>query len=124
MAQKFIFLGQSGESALETINGNFFELYASLNPPIKASNVSGDVFQAIQANTFVTNIYLTPTVGTPTLRVGITPGGSELLDDTVIEFMQPINANQLFTVIGALYFTFSGSVGAIDIRIDLIPNFN
>lgn len=124
MAQRFIQNGESGFAVREALNENFFELYSALNPPIKASNVSGDVFQTIQANTFITNIYLTPTIGTPTLRVGITPGGNELLDNTVLDFMQPINANQLFTAIGALYFTFSGSVGAIDIRIDLIPNFN
>lgn len=117
--------GDSGLTSRNTINGNFTELYANLNLPIKIAGMNANFNQAIGANVMVTTINISPKTGGPvTLRIGITANGQEILEDTEISAPQPVQAGQLFTSSGTLYFTFSSGSGTLNVRIDVINNFN
>jgi hypothetical protein len=80
----------------------------------------GNYTQAIQANSFIKNIYLKAVSGTPIVYIGISPGSNDVLESQTVTF-QPINTDQYFANAGNLYFTVTG--GTINIRIELIPNF-
>jgi hypothetical protein len=125
MAQQIVNDADTGLSARNKINANCTELYANLNLPIKIPGMSANYNQAIGANAMVTNINIAPVDDGPiTLRIGITANGQEILGDTVIAAPQPVQAMQLFTSAGTLYFTFTSGMGTLNVRIDVINNFN
>lgn len=122
MAQQLITVDvTNGEQAADIINGNFTELYNSLTVPIKLKNVQANTQQAIAANTKVLTIDISGTAGSPTLRIGTTPNGIEIMDDTEIGNSQPVNVDLYFPDAGTIYFTLSG--GTVSIRIAVILNF-
>lgn len=117
--------GNSGLTARNAINGNFTELYANLPLPIKIAGMAANFNQAIAANVMVTNIFIKPVSGGPvTLRIGTTANGQEILPDTPVSGQQIVNANEYFGSAGTLYFTFSSGSGNLNVRIDVINNFN
>ena len=46
----------------------------------------------------------------------------QVIDNTYPNY--PVQAQQYFATAGTLYFTFSGTAGVINIRIDVINNYN
>lgn len=126
MGQQYILIGISGETALEVINGNFTELYGTLNPPFKYKLANQSFAQAISANVMVTTISITNISSSPTLRIGITPNGQEILGDIAITNTIIVTAQQYFLTAGIIYFTWtSGNFsGIVNIRMDVINNYN
>ena len=123
MSQAYIVLGQTGEDALTVLNGNFTQLFGALTVPFKLTGVSGAFTQSIPANTFVTNISLTPIGGTPMINIGLTNNGGEILPTMQITQFTLIAAQQYFQNAGLIYFNTSG-IGSFNIRIDYIANYN
>lgn len=119
--QQIINNGESGLEVRNALNDNFTELYSSLIIPIKLT-VTGNQTQAISQNTFITTISLTPSGGTPTLDIGTTNGGGEILPSMPITSFTPIVVQLYFPTAGILYFNLSG-VGSVNVRIDYIPNY-
>lgn len=125
MAQVIINNGDTGLLTRDNLNNMFTDLYSGIFPPIKIPGMSANYNQAIGANTMVTAINIKPVTGGPiTLRIGLTPNGQEILADTVIATPQPVNVTQEFDSSGTLYFTFTSGTGTLNIRIDVINNFN
>lgn len=123
MPQQIILNGESGLDARNAINGNFTILFSGLTVPFKFSAVSGSFTQSIPANTFITNISVSPTTGTPNLNIGLTNNGGEILPTMQITQFTLISAQQYFQNAGLLYFNTSG-IGSVNIRIDYIANYN
>jgi hypothetical protein len=99
-------------------NANFTEVYGNLNLPIKTLNQTGAFTQDIPANTWVERIIVLPQSGTPTIEVGTTLGGSDILPPTLIGNSLPIMIQEYFTNETTLYFTVSG--GNVNKRTDQI----
>jgi len=127
MAQQIISDGESGLASRNAINANFTELYAINNVAIKQPGITGNLNQTIDANTFVQFITIFPVAGTPVIRIGTTPNGVDLMDDTLIDNSQsyyPVQVQQYFLATGTIYFTFTSGSGTIDIRIDILKDYN
>lgn len=120
MSQQIISNGEGGLSVLNAINGNFTELYGALVFPIKLGALSANAEQQILANTFVQLILIGYNAGAPTIRIGTTGGGNQILPDTVISQFTPLSLMQGFTTTQILYFTISG--GSISITLLVNPN--
>lgn len=128
MAQQIILNGESGLDVRNALNDMFAELYGLVlgYTPIKLTNVIANTIQAIPGNTLVAQIALIATSGTPTIRIGTTPNGIEIMDDTVIDGtdQQLLQVQEYFLTAGNLYITFTSGSGALNIRIDVIYNYN
>lgn len=115
--------GDSGLTVRNAINSMTQELYASLTVPIRMKNVQANAAQAIPADSQVMKISVVGTAGAPTIRIGITPNGQELLPDTAIGAQfPPIITEEYFPADGNIYITFSNA-GTILVRIDAILNY-
>jgi hypothetical protein len=121
MAQQTINNGDSGLTVRNGLNSMFTELYASILIPIKAQGVNANRIQAIPLNTFVAGISLSATSGAPTVNIGTTPGGSDLLPATLIGNSQIVLPQLYFQAAGNIYFTVSG--GVFSYRIDVQYNY-
>lgn len=96
-------------------------LAGEVNTPITQTGVTGNITQAIAANTFIQRISLFHAGGTPTVRVGTTPNGEQILPDTLITDFIPIPYDVHTSAGMTLYFTINS--GSIDIRIDVTDNY-
>ena len=123
MARTNINNGDTGLTVRTELNAMFTELYAgiNLNPPVKLVNQTGNIFQAINADTWIQQIFITPNTGTSSIKIGITSEGNEILDTTVVGTYLPIVVQTYFPSAGNLYFAITG--GSVNIRIDLIPSY-
>jgi len=92
---------------------------------IKIPGMTASTSIAIPANTMINSININPMSGGPIiLRIGTTSGGQEILTDTLVNIDLPIQALEYFNSSGYLYFGFTSGTGSLNIRIDLIYNFN
>jgi hypothetical protein len=126
MSQKLISNGEQGLDVRNAINENFAELYsiASGNLPIRILNATGNFIQAIPANAFVQGLSIKLLSGAPNIRIGTSPNGEEIMPDTVITGSQLILVQQIFDSAGSLYFTWTSGSGGVNIRIDVITDYN
>lgn len=123
MAQQVINNGESGLNVRNAINGNFTELYNNLLLPIKIPAINSNTNQAIASNVFITMISIARVSGACTLRIGTSPNGEELMSDTVIDQFYQVVTNFYSASASTIYFTFSGSAGVINVRMDVISNY-
>lgn len=126
MGLQYIDNSESGLNVRNALNEMFFELYGTINPPFKYVNANQNFSQAISANVLVTTITITNISSSPTLRIGITPNGQEILGDIAITNTIIVTAQQYFLSTGIIYFTWtSGNFsGIVNIRMDVINNYN
>lgn len=90
--------------------------------PILLSNKTGNVSQAIPANSWIDKITVFFRAGTPVVRVGTSPNGQELMMDVNVTDYAVVYP-ELYTGAGnTLYFTVNS--GYIDVRIDYKSNYN
>jgi hypothetical protein len=79
--------------------------------------------QVIPDNTLLNSVSLFPAVATPTIRIGTTDGGNEILDDTeVIAFMK-IAIDKYFANETILYITTTAGDGLVNVRMDVSRNY-
>lgn len=78
----------------------------------------------IPANTFIPAIALqtVPGTGTPSVRIGITDGGSEICPDVQPGVFQLITSQYYCEAQTTLYFTYTGP-GIINARVDQVRNY-
>ena len=122
MAQQTILNGQSGLVVRNALNAMFAELYAAIVTPIKLAGVSVNATQAIPANTFIQDIALTATSGSPTIRLGTTPNGTDIMPDTVIGNSQIVETLLYCQNLTTIYISHSGS-GTVSLRFDVLYNY-
>lgn len=124
MAQSLIQDNESGLDVRTALNNMFTELYGNIVQPIKILSASANVIQAIAANTMVVSIFIRPLSGAATLRIGTSPNGEQIMSDTLISIPTPIQVQQYFDGAGNLYFTWTSGASTVNIRIDVINNYN
>jgi hypothetical protein len=110
--------GDSGLDVRNALNSMFYELYANTIVPVKFLNQTGAFTQVIPANTWVERIIVLPQSGTPTIEIGTTLDGSDVLSPTLIGNSLPLMIQEYFTNETVLYFTVSG--GNVNLRTDQI----
>lgn len=116
---------QNGESGLDTrnaINGMLEELYGSIATPVKLPGESINFQQAFPLNTKIVGISLVAMIDNPTVRIGTTPNGQEIMPDTVVGDSMDDVLQYYCKVATTLYFTFT-TPGTINVRVDVINNY-
>lgn len=121
MSQQIVNNGEAGVDARTAINSNFTELYSSLVLPLKLAGVNANTSQPIAANTFVQDIFISASAGTPLLRIGTTPNGTDIMPDTTPGSFAQVSVQEYFASLTTLYITISG--GTVNIRINVLNNF-
>lgn len=121
MAQQIINNGESGLVVRNKLNAMFSELYAAVVLPLKLNGITGNSQQIIPADTFLQAIYISATVGNPTIRIGTTPNGDEICPDVQPGSFQPVIIQQYYAAGVTLYLTLSG--GTVNVRFDVIQDF-
>ena len=111
--------GDSGLSVRNAINAMTLELYSAITLPIKLPNVSVNTNLIVPENTFVDKLGITIISGTPSINIGTTPNGGEILNGeySTINLIQTPYPNQV-----TYYITISGGVASF--RFDVINNYN
>lgn len=69
------------------------------------------------AKTLLEEILLLPISGTPTIRIGTTQGGDEIMEDTAIDGFHKILPDTYFEVDSLLYVTFTGDIPGGEIQL-------
>lgn len=121
MAQQTINNGDTGLAVRTALNGMFGELYGALVIPLKLTGVNANTNQDIPDNTFLQDIFISATVGTPTLRIGTTPNGTDIMPDTAPGSFSQVSVQQYIATATTLYITISG--GTVNIRFGVLNNF-
>lgn len=88
--------------------------------PIKLQNKSTNTSCTVDANTYIKGILAVQNSGTPTLKIGKTPNGEEVMPQTNIVGSMPFPYVEHLTSQTTLYLTISG--GNISVRIDISTN--
>jgi hypothetical protein len=88
------------------------------NEPLRLLNVTGNQSQAISVDSFVNTIFVKTVSGTPSIKIGTTPNGLEILDTTDVNTFQTVMAQLPFTTSGTLYFVILS--GNVNISINII----
>lgn len=121
MAIQTINNGETGSAVRGKLNAMFSELYSSMNLPVKISNVSSNTTQALGANTFLQDISVSAVSGSPTVRIGTTPNGTDILPDTAPGSFSLVNVQEYFASATTLYITISG--GTANFRMMVLNNY-
>jgi hypothetical protein len=90
-------------------------------PPVLLQSVTGNISYSELEITFIKQITFKTISGTPTVQVGVTLGGSEIMPATGVNVFLQVNSEYPFLADGSLYFIVTG--GVVNIRIDQINNF-
>lgn len=122
MAQQIINVGETGLAARTAINQNFAELYSSMVLPLKLPGVAANTSLDLPANSYVGDIFLSDASGGPTIRIGTTPNGQEVLADIAPGTFSQITLQRYFAADTTLYITITGG-GSLNIRIGIMYNF-
>ena len=113
--------GDSGLTARTNLNGMLQELYESIPVVARLKNILVNTNQVIAPNTKVVSIDVAGIAGAPVLRIGLTPNGTDFLEDTPIGNLYPVVPDYWSQNGDTIYYTISG--GTVNIRIGLILNF-
>lgn len=79
--------------------------------------------QTVPDNTLLNSVSLFPAQGTPTIRIGTTDGGNEILDDTEVVAFQKIELDKYFADETILYVTTTAGAGLVNVRMDVSRNY-
>lgn len=124
MGQQVILNGESGLDVRNALNEMFFELYSAIIVPIKLTSITANIaVDNVPADTFINDIAIKVNSGSPTIRIGITPNGQEILGDFQFTTFNYIQTQYLITSLSNIYITFVSGSGNVNIRIDPIYNF-
>lgn len=79
--------------------------------------------QTVPDNTLLNSVSLFPAVGTPTIRIGTTDGGNEILADTEVVAFVKIELDKYFAAETILYVTTTDGDGLVNVRMDVSRNY-
>ena len=113
--------GDSGLIIRGQLNSMFTELYGSIPIPIKLSGVSSNITQAIAANSFIDSIIIKVTSGTPTINLGTSSGGGDLIITSLVSGTNEYIIGQQLDSSATLYINVSG--GTVSVRINLTTSY-
>jgi hypothetical protein len=113
--------GGSGLTIRGQLNDMFTELYGALPIPIKLSGVSSNVTQAIAANSFIDSIIIKVTAGTPTINIGTSSGGGDVIISSLVSGNNYFEIKTPFDSSATLYINVSG--GTVSVRINLTTSY-
>jgi hypothetical protein len=119
--QQSIVEGMSGQAALEVINGNFTELYGALTFPVKLPGLNANTTYAVPANAFISEIDILATSGAPSVNIGTTPNGTDILDVTQPANFAHAEVEAYYAASAPMYITISG--GTISFRMLITLNY-
>jgi len=115
--------GESGLNVRNALNGMLQELYNSIATPVKLPGENVNFTQVFPANTKLQQVSMVALEGTPTIRVGTTPNGHDLVEDTVVDQSNDYVLQYYCKQATTVYFTFVQGPGTISARVDVINNY-
>ena len=121
MPQTTINNGDSGLTVRNSLNTMFGELYGALIIPTKLEGVNSNTTLAVAANSYIEYIAISATAGTPSIHVGTTPNGTDIIPATTPGNFSLTQLEQYFQNATTLYITISG--GTVNMRVGLLSNF-
>jgi hypothetical protein len=125
MSQQFFTNGETGDQVRAVIDANFGELYAGASLPIKIENTGANQTVSIAANTYIESIALGFVSGSPTISIGTTPGGTDILNaqelNNTTNWSYIVQQQKPSASSYSLYFTISG--GNVNIRVNQSINY-
>lgn len=109
--------------------GNFLSYQIAVTDLLKGSvtgsaflsNVTGAQTVIPGDNVYVSSIFVKKISGTPSIKIGTTVGGVDILPVTLITDFQVIHIERLFATSDILYFTITS--GNVNIRVEEITSF-
>lgn len=122
MPQITINNGDSGLTTRNALNSMFADLYGALVIPTKLDGVNVNTTLAILANAFIEYIAISAISGNPTIKIGTTPNGADIVPATAVGNFNLTQLQQYFLNAATLYITISGG-GTVNIRFGVINNF-
>lgn len=124
MAQQIINNGDSGLTTRNNLNSMFTEIYGAIVVPLKIPGINANTTQVIAANTYIEAISIAAANGSPTLRIGTTPNGTDIMPDTAIGASQSVSVQLYCANSTTLYFTLTGTGSpSVNVRIDTLNNY-
>lgn len=106
-----------GSVVRNALNSMFTEIYSMFpTAPIILLNQTGSFSQAIAIKTWLEKLVIVPRLGTPTIKIGTTSGGNEIIDTTLVGDFLPVMIQQYYATGITLYFTVAS--GNVDINFD------
>jgi hypothetical protein len=118
--QYFISNGDTGLVVRNGVNNNFSFLFE--NQPYQNENVNASFSVAFPANTYLPSIAVTNVSGFPTVAIGTTAGGTDILEMTTINQFTLITFQSYFLNSVTIYFTWFNSATG-NVRIDKNVNY-
>ena len=79
--------------------------------------------QTISANTLLKSISMIPVTGTPTIRIGTTLNGTDIMGDTAISAFKIIKPDLYFAADSIIYITQTLNNGVVNFRFDVSDNY-
>lgn len=95
---------------------NWRAVKAINNPFIPIIELAANYVQEILAGNFITYIFIVGKTGTPSINIGLTNGGGEILPTMAVGSSLTIKPEQYFAIDGNLYLNISGG-GSVNIYI-------
>lgn len=89
---------------------------------INAPLIMPDTQTDIPGNTLIDNIAFFPTAGSPTIRVGTSPGDDSIMEDTVIDGFRKVSVEYYAAEDTTIYFTMAGD-GLVTTRLNVFRNY-
>ena len=97
-------------------------LRGSGNVPLKLRNISANFSQVLPIDSWVDQFSISVVSGTPTIKIGLTPNGNEIIDTQIITSLLAVSIENYISVDTTYYFTISG--GVVKIRFDFQINYS
>ena len=90
--------------------------------PILLGDKTGNITQPIAANSWIDKITVFFKSGAPTIRIGTTPNGTDIMNDIVVESFVVVKPEIYAPTATDIYFTIN--TGNVDLRIDIKNSYN
>lgn len=104
-----------------SLNQMFNDLYGALSFPTKLEGISANTTWIVPPNSKIIGIDLSATSGNPTVSIGTTPAGSDIVASVQPGTYSPNPQELYFATATTIYITVSG--GTLNIRINLFSNY-
>ena len=115
-------LPDSGPTGFKTWIIKTSDLVAGVgNVPLKLKNLSVSTPQMLPGDSWIESMFFTIASGSPSIKIGLTSNGNEILDTTLVSGLPPVMIQTHILSDTIYYFSISG--GSVNIRIDFTINY-